>query len=407
MKGVFVKKSSSPVVILGAGLAGLSCALRLHKNGTPYLLLEKSNEVGGRIRTSKTNEGFLLDHGFQVLLTSYPELSYCLNLKKLELQYFNSGALIYTPQKTRLLANPFLHPSQLLSETLSNFVSLKDKALVVKLVLGLHTHAFKKQKPVAALSFLENFGFSEDFIESFWRPFCSGVFLDKNLDVDSEYFIFLLKNFSTGRVAVPKYGMQQIPLQISEQLSNASVRMGVDVKEIFNDAVLLADGTRINASAVVCAYDPDAPDAVKNEYRSVINYYFSAKNNPKWEKWLMLIPPHYGLHLNNICVMSHVSTSYSNKENILLSASIVGTEDPGEILVAKEINQIAGTDLNLKFIKKYNIKKALPKKYTREETSERNGIFYCGDYLSSPSINGALKSGRLTAEKILALSDKK
>ncbi len=401
-----MNKSSSPVVILGAGLAGLACALRLHKNGTPYLLLEKSNEVGGRVRTSKTNEGFLLDHGFQVLLTSYPELSYCLNLKKLELQYFNSGALIYTPQKTRLLANPFLHPCQLLRETFSNFVSLKDKALVVKLVLGLHTHAFEKQKPVAVLSFLKSFGFSEDFIESFWRPFCSGVFLDKNLDVDAEYFIFLLKNFSIGRVAVPKYGMQQIPLQISEQLSNSSVRLGVEIKEIYKDAVLIADGTKINASAVVCAYDANAGDAENNEYRSVMNYYFSAKNDPKWEKWLMLIPAQYGLHLNNICVMSDVSSAYSNNENILLSASIVGADDPGEMVLVKEINQIAGTDLNLKFIKKYKIEKALPKKYTREETLVRNGIFYCGDYLSSPSINGALKSGRLTAEKILALSEK-
>ncbi|MEQ1724249.1 MAG: FAD-dependent oxidoreductase, partial [Pseudobdellovibrio sp.] len=315
--------SSSPVVILGAGLAGLACALRLHKSGKPYLLLEKSDEVGGRIRTSKTNEGFLLDHGFQVLLTSYPELNFCLNLKKLELQYFNSGALIYTPQKTRLLANPFLHPCHLLNETLSNFVSLKDKALVVKLVLSLHTNAFEKQKPESALSFLKTFGFSEEFIESFWRPFCSGVFLDKNLDVDSQYFVFLLKNFSTGRVAVPKNGMQQIPIQMSEQLSNSSVRLGVDVKEIHTDAVVLADGEKIKASAVVCAYNPDVGDAVKNEYRSVVNYYFSAKKNPNWEKWLMLIPPQYGLHLNNICVMSHVSSSYSSNEDILLSASIV------------------------------------------------------------------------------------
>ena len=48
-----------PVVIVGAGLSGLTCAVTLHEGGTPVLLLEASDDVGGRVRTDEV-EGFLL-----------------------------------------------------------------------------------------------------------------------------------------------------------------------------------------------------------------------------------------------------------------------------------------------------------------------------------------------------------
>lgn len=393
-------KSSSPIVIVGAGLAGLACALTLQQAGLPFLLIDKSNEVGGRVKTTKTNDGFLLDHGFQVLLTSYPELQNFIDLKALELQTFNSGALIYTPEKVRLLANPMLHPGQLLNETFSDLFSLKDKALVLKLVLNLHTGVFEGKPAVSTFSFLQTFGFSDRFIELFWRPFCAGVFLDQKLEVDSEFFLFLLKNFSLGRVAVPKNGMQQIPLQMSAKIESTRIRLGQDVKEISKNEIVLATGERIKARAVVCAFNQNE----EQQLRSVTNYYFTTQDALSWQKWLLLVPPTYGFNINNISVMSQVSESYASNGEQLISASVIGAADPGEDIVEKEIKKIAGFDLNLKFVKKYNIRNALPFIYSHEETVTRNGIYYCGDYLSSPSINGALRSGRRTAEKLLALS---
>ena len=403
-KDVGVKNRDANVVIVGAGLAGLACAMTLQKHGCPFLLLEKSEEVGGRLRSS-SNDGFLFDHGFQVLLTSYPELKHFVDLDALDLQNFNSGALIYTPEKMRLLANPLVHPNQIFSETLSSFISLKDKSLVVKLILSLHASGLAKEAGVSTIQFLRRFGYSDEFIENFWRPFWAGIFLDKNLEVQSDFFIFLLKHFSSGRVAVPKRGMQEIPRQMSRRLNPSNVRMSTDIKEISSNGVVLESGESILAKAVVCAFNPIGNEN-GSRFRSVINYYFSTLDPIPWEKWLVLVPSNYNFHINNIAVMSQVSETYSRDGSHLLSVSVIGDIDPGVEVIAKELVQIAGFDLKLRFLQKYNIQKALPKKYRGDDFLIQNGIFYCGDYLSSPSINGALRSGRLAAEKLLTSLEK-
>ena len=126
-----------PHVIVGAGLAGLSCAKYLQDAGVSYLLVDENKQVGGRVASQK-EQNFTFDMGFQVILNSYPELKKIIDLKKLDMRYFNSGCLIYTPEKMQNLANPILHPSRLLNETLSSFVDIKDKSNVVSLIMKSH-----------------------------------------------------------------------------------------------------------------------------------------------------------------------------------------------------------------------------------------------------------------------------
>lgn len=67
-------------VVVGAGLAGLACALDLCRAGRRVALLEASDGVGGRMRTDR-RDGFLLDRGFQVFNTSYPQVKRRLELR--------------------------------------------------------------------------------------------------------------------------------------------------------------------------------------------------------------------------------------------------------------------------------------------------------------------------------------
>jgi len=98
--------NSPDVLIAGAGLAGLCCARRLQESGVSFQILEASDDIGGRVRTDIA-DGFLLDRGFQVLLTAYPEASRLLNYKKLELKAFTPGAFSWYAGRMNQLVDPW------------------------------------------------------------------------------------------------------------------------------------------------------------------------------------------------------------------------------------------------------------------------------------------------------------
>ncbi|MEZ4424553.1 MAG: protoporphyrinogen oxidase [Gemmatimonadota bacterium] len=62
------------VVVLGAGISGLSCARRLRASGADVVLLEAGERPGGPIATERTPEGFLIEHGPQTVRVADPDL---------------------------------------------------------------------------------------------------------------------------------------------------------------------------------------------------------------------------------------------------------------------------------------------------------------------------------------------
>ena len=120
------------VVIIGAGLAGLSCALSLQDASVPVTLLEASDAPGGRVRTDMV-EGFRLDRGFQVMLTAYPEARRLLDYTGLQLKKFEPGALVWQGGKFHRFADPFRDPSAAVRFLFDPIVSWKDKLQVAKL----------------------------------------------------------------------------------------------------------------------------------------------------------------------------------------------------------------------------------------------------------------------------------
>ena len=98
------------VIVVGAGLAGLCCARELHAAGLDVLVLERGDAPGGRVRTDEV-DGFLLDRGFQVLLTAYPEARRVLDYERLGLRPFESGALIRRRRRLRARRRPLPPPA--------------------------------------------------------------------------------------------------------------------------------------------------------------------------------------------------------------------------------------------------------------------------------------------------------
>ncbi|MDZ4081886.1 MAG: hypothetical protein U1E10_03035, partial [Bdellovibrionales bacterium] len=172
------------------------------------------------------------------------------------------------------------------------------------------------------------------------------------------------------------------------------------------DHVLLESGERLEARAIVCAMDPSESkpsfDSVK--YQSVGTHYFTGASlkDTRWGKWLVLIPKKFGFKINHLCLMSEVAPCYSSNGEPLLCANTLGSGGSSMIDLCNELDRLAGRKLNLKHLKSIEVLKALPKSNdTKEAFIKKDGVYYCGDRWSSPSINGALRSGRLTAEAIL------
>src|SRR5258706_11497789 len=160
------ERVGAKVVVVGAGMAGLCCALRLQESGIPGTVLEASDAPGGRIRTDN-GDGFLLDRGFQVLLTAYPEARRLLDYRALRLRTFSPGALIRMDGKFHGIADPFRQPWTLPATLFSPVGNLKDKLRIARLrrhvLTGSIDDIFRRPE-TSALDALLQLGFSDRMI---------------------------------------------------------------------------------------------------------------------------------------------------------------------------------------------------------------------------------------------------
>src|ERR1700734_3783025 len=161
------------VVVIGAGLAGLSCALSLEAAGVKLTLLEASDAPGGRVRTDVV-EGFRLDRGFQVLLTAYPEAKRLLDYDRLQLKKFEPGALVWHGGKFHRFADPFRNPGGAARFLLDPIVPVADKLRVAKLRArvqqGTCELMFGRPEKTTR-DYLQAIPFSPVIIERFFEPF--------------------------------------------------------------------------------------------------------------------------------------------------------------------------------------------------------------------------------------------
>src|SRR6478609_7739105 len=98
------------VVVVGAGLAGLSAATRLAAAGCDVHVLEAGAHAGGRLASARV-DGFVVDRGFQVLNTGYPRVAADLDLPALELGWFWRGAVVRHDGRAHRVVDPRQHPS--------------------------------------------------------------------------------------------------------------------------------------------------------------------------------------------------------------------------------------------------------------------------------------------------------
>jgi phytoene dehydrogenase-like protein len=406
---------TNDVVIIGAGLAGLTCARRLQAGEVGCVVLEASDAVGGRVRTDVV-DGFLLDRGFQVLLTAYPAARKWLDYERLDLRKFSAGALVWCEGGKHRVSDPWREPGALWATLRAPVGSLVDKARIATLRAaakrGTLAELFARAE-TSALTRLRAHGFSERMIERFMRPWLGGIFLDGELETSSRMLEFVFRMFAEGYAAVPAAGMQAIPEQLAAGLVKETVRLGAKVEAIEAGVVRLVGGERIEARQIVVATEGAGaaellPEVVAPAWRAVTAVYFAAPVSPLGEPTLMLNGAGRGL-VNNVVVMSDVAPGYSPAGQALVAVSVLGDPALDDLsLVARvraELTEWFGLGVSdWRWLRNYRVRRALPVRWPLERRTAvavRPGVWVAGDFVSSASIQGAMESGERVAEAIL------
>ena len=218
-----------PVVVVGAGLAGLACATTLHRAGRAVRVVEASDGVGGRVRTDRV-DGFRLDRGFQVLLTAYPEAHRQLDLEALDLRRFDPGALVHLGAEHSVIADPFRAPSRLIDADPQPggdaHRQAADRARC-DVAYGRSTRpASSAATTIPTIEVLREAGFSDRTIDRFFSPLFGGIQLDPTLTTSRRMFDVIFRMLADGDSAVPAAGMQAIPDQLAARLPDGSIELG-------------------------------------------------------------------------------------------------------------------------------------------------------------------------------------
>jgi protoporphyrinogen oxidase len=409
------------VLIIGAGMAGLTAAKVLKSSGKKIKIIEAADRPGGRVATDEA-DGFLFDRGFQVLLTAYPEAKRFLDYEALNLYTFEPGAIILNESGRSTVGDPLRRPLSLIPTLLSPAGSFADKVRMLRLKLKLKNPELAEifdRPEKTTMAYLKEQGFSEKMISQFFKPFMTGIFLEDKLCTSSRMFEFVFKMFSEGETAIPAKGMGMIPAQMAKDLSTEELILKEKVVSINEDGVITASGKRYHAQKILIATDGanlPAPFTSDNKKpNSVTNIYFSAFLPPFMKPIIALNSMNNKL-VNNIAVMDQISPAYAPHGISLVSVSLIG-----------DFKNDAKTDLSFEVIQElrywfpeakdwdhlrtYHIPYGLPNDENVNNDLNLSNFrlsdtcFQCGDHLLNGSINAAMKSGRQAAEFLISLTD--
>ncbi|MDT0401705.1 MULTISPECIES: NAD(P)/FAD-dependent oxidoreductase [Streptomyces] len=400
------------VVVVGAGLAGLACALDLCRAGWRVALLEASDGVGGRMRTDR-RDGFLLDRGFQVFNTSYPQVKRRVELRSLRLRPFTAGVVAHTPGGPVRLFDPTREPGAAGTLLPGRVLPARDLAALAALtardaVLPVSATRRRRDRPTSEA--LARAGLSDAVIAGILRPFLSGVFLEDRLETSARFFHLVWRSMVRGSLCLPAEGIGAVPAQLAEGLPDGVLRLGTPVAEVTDAGVLLGDGGEVPARAVVVATEPAAaarllPDLTVPDTRTVTTYYHATDSTPMAGPTLMTDST--GTVLNT-CVISAVAPTYAPPGTALISTSVLGTDLPGRArAVLRRLAELYGTGTSgWQQVAARTVEGALPAMPPpwplSRTTRLARGRYVCGDHRATGSVQGALASGTRAAREVSA-----
>lgn len=420
------------VIIIGAGLAGLAAAIRLQAQKVPFLLLESSNSVGGRVR-SDIVDGFILDRGFQIFITAYPEARRLLDYSALNLQKFYSGAKVYYDGRFHTVADPLRHFSDSLFSLTNPIGTIVDKLLIALTrirILAQSDDQILTAEEIRTFQLLREIGFSDAMMDRFFRPFFGGIFFDTQLETTSRLFNFIFKCLALGENTLPANGISAISEQLAGKLppdsmllnskatsiipeSDSSFQVSLETGEVLKSELGVIVAVEEFQAVKLLAGNLERSIQVKKPARSTVCLYFSTEQDkvPVKEPVLFINGSGKGI-VNNMFFATNVAQSYGPPGKSLVSVSLIGlfedvSDDDLVNMVVEELSNWFGESVvrSWRYLRMYRIGFAQPNQCPPTDLVKdprvKPGLYICGDYVTSATFDGALVSGRRAAEALL------
>ncbi|WP_406830178.1 FAD-dependent oxidoreductase [Pedococcus sp. KACC 23699] len=398
------------VVVVGAGLAGLTCAVALEARGLDVLVLEAAAEVGGRVRTEVV-DGHLCDVGFQLLNPAYPAVRRLVDVDALRLQTFGAGVEVRRGGRgvTALLADPRREPTALLRTLASGLLAPGELAALARWAapsLGPVRRLLDGPDTSLAES-LDRTGVQGPLRREVLEPFLAGVLADDRGETSAAFVRLLLRSFLLGTPGLPAEGMRALPAQLAARLSRpvqvdsrATLGAGTTVRtpdgEVAARAVVVA--TDVAAAASLDVLRPAATNGLRT-------WWFSTTDPAPTSRWLRVDGARGPVV--NTAVVSDAAPTYAPPGRRLVQATTLTTAPDDEGLVRREVGRLWSTSTERwDLLVRHDVGAALPfvapPLVVRRPVALGGGRFVAGDHRDTSSIQGAMVSGRRAARAVAA-----
>ena len=392
------------VLVVGAGLAGLRAAQILNNSGLRVILFDRDDHVGGRL-ASRTMSGFTLDRGFQLINPSYPELVATGVLKDFDLRRFRAVVRFTDGHTIHEIGDPRGDPRRLVSSLRHPDVSFNDavKFAFMMSVLRLSSaRAILKGPDFTLREALLRNRFSSHFIESVLAPFLRGPLLDNELMTSWHYSALVLKSFTRGLPGTHPQGIAALPRALEKSLSATQVQLGENVIRVASTSVQ-TEGNQYRARAVIVATDGSSARELvgvsDTAWRAQTTWWLSL---PRQRAAAQLRIDTGRGFLSNLLDVSSVAPERAASGRSLVAANANGefTSDTDDD-VCSDVSRLYEVGKNeVELIDRDAISHALPDvviPLDLQRPQVHRDVIVAGDYLQTPSIQGALVSGRRAA----------
>jgi len=431
--------NNKQVIIVGAGISGLTAAYELNKAGYDVTVLESTNNVGGRMSTVVI-DGYIIDVGAQFLSSGYTIIINMLKELEIEDIFAQTSNKFGIVKNGKIYSFNYQNPISIMTSGLYNLKQF------IRLISGT-LQLYKKTKSLSKSNYSEWHEFDTENTKSFCDKYYSEfiteylfepileAFYFQNPEETSKALSIALQHFSINncRTMTLKGGINQLPKKIATKLNIQYNSEVIEINKIHDKIeVRTTKETYITDNVIIATTSNIAKrlykdvDAIENKlldtkYSSTINVAIGLSDIvPQFKKhYGIIIPRKERQYIAAIAIERNKDNDRAYHGELL---SVMLDGKAGKLLINSDENEIISKvvkelevyypDLSkkIKFTKLFRWQYAEPMSeigrskniYTyRQQFNSKKGIYLAGDYMGMPFTEGAAESGYWIASKII------